>query len=370
MNAVTAWRDVGERIALARQASSFNQTDLAVRAGIERTALAKIEKGRRSVSALELARIAAALDRPLDWFVRDAPPTVVSRRAATGKVDDSRLDVEVDRAARDVELLLELGTLPPRPARSARALRSYDQAETLAAAVRGEIGVVEGPILGLATLAERVGLHTFSVAAGLDADDGAYVAVENTGVAVVNASAAPGRRRFTLAHELGHHLLGDAFAADTNLVGEAAGRERLVNAFAVHLLIPRAAVTNRWHQLHGDTDHRSAALVIAVEFRVSWTALCSHLRTIGLITHRQRELLVQRLPTRAEQMERGLEIVEELPPGYVPPLFAAAVMRAYRRRELGRSRTLELLRGSLNDSELPELADPEKDPDLRGSLEP
>lgn len=53
----------------------MTQARLARLVSLDRTAVSKIERGRRSVGSLELARIARALDRPLDWFVagRAAP---------------------------------------------------------------------------------------------------------------------------------------------------------------------------------------------------------------------------------------------------------------------------------------------------------
>jgi hypothetical protein len=75
---------------------------------------------------------------------------------------------------------------------------------------------------------------------GLSAHDG------DAALLVVNTDYPLGRTRFTLAHELGHHLLNDArevieeSQADMN-----AGTflERRVNSFAAHLLLPVKAVT-------------------------------------------------------------------------------------------------------------------------------
>lgn len=63
----------GLRIAAARRDRGLTQADLARAAALERTALSKIERGHRGVGSLELARIARALGRPLEWFV--AEPT-------------------------------------------------------------------------------------------------------------------------------------------------------------------------------------------------------------------------------------------------------------------------------------------------------
>lgn len=63
-------------------------------------------------------------------------------------------------------------------------------------------------------------------------------AVESAAGAVVNGDTDSGRRRMTLAHELGHWLCGDAYD-----VWARDDRERMLNSFAIHFLAPRAG----WH---------------------------------------------------------------------------------------------------------------------------
>lgn len=69
--------DLGARVAAARRAARLTQTDLARAASLDRTALSKIEHGRRSVDPMELARIARVLGRSLDSFFAEAAPRPV-----------------------------------------------------------------------------------------------------------------------------------------------------------------------------------------------------------------------------------------------------------------------------------------------------
>jgi transcriptional regulator with XRE-family HTH domain len=73
-------QQVGRRIADARVEAELTQADLAQALGLDRSAVAKMEAGTRGVSAVELARISARLDRPLEWFLVESPPAIVSRR--------------------------------------------------------------------------------------------------------------------------------------------------------------------------------------------------------------------------------------------------------------------------------------------------
>ncbi len=107
--------DLGERIALARSAKGLSQQELASRVRIDRTALSKIESGVRRVSALELAAVAEALQRPLSWFLSDSPAVIVSRRAELirGDEDPAEPDAELtlENLVREVQLLEDLGVL-------------------------------------------------------------------------------------------------------------------------------------------------------------------------------------------------------------------------------------------------------------------
>src|ERR1700683_1996104 len=102
----------GSRIPEARGCAGRNQTELASLLGIDRTAFSRIEAGTRKVSATELVAIASALEGPIDWFVIEPPPAVVSRRRdpAVGGFS-RRLDLALEDAARDVSFLVERGVL-------------------------------------------------------------------------------------------------------------------------------------------------------------------------------------------------------------------------------------------------------------------
>lgn len=65
--------DLGPRIAEARRAEGLSQAALAAAVSLDRTAVSKIEHGRRSVSSLELARFARVLNRSVESLVSETP---------------------------------------------------------------------------------------------------------------------------------------------------------------------------------------------------------------------------------------------------------------------------------------------------------
>ncbi len=346
---------MGQRVAAARLAAGLTQAEAAGQADIERTALAKIERGQRHVSALELSRLSVALRRPLDWFVRESLPAVVSRRAELeDEASTAALDELVEQLARDVELLVELELLsPPDEPLAFPAPTSVGEAESAARAAREHLNFGDGPVHELSGVVEKFGLLAFALEIDGPQLDGAYVSLDGFGIALVNGQQKTGRRRFTLAHELGHHVFQDAYATDWALTETGGGSEQMINAFAAHFLLPRSAALHRWQELGGSGDVRSAALRLAVEYRMSWSALCAHLRNIGLISVRERTRLVSDQPRKAEFMELGVLPVEELRAPQVPTGYLSAVLRGYRLYRLGVGRAVELLWGTNHEDELP-----------------
>jgi Zn-dependent peptidase ImmA (M78 family)/DNA-binding XRE family transcriptional regulator len=349
-------QQLGQRVADARIEAQLTQADLAAAIDLDRTAVAKIEAGVRRVSAVELARIAAVLGRPLDWFLVEGPQAVVSRRtdAAAGQLSVP-LDRAVDKVASDVEFLVEQGIFSPTTIDlRLRLPRDLPEAERAAERVRAAVRPDSGPLLGLGEVGEQLGVLSFALALGDRSGDGAYVSIGEFGIAVINGNTEAGRRRFTLAHEIGHHVFADEYSTDLSVADVGSETERRINGFAVHLLLPRGSLTQRWRALTGEP--REKAIRLGVEYRVSWSALCSQLRNFELVSEGEHRALLAQPPTRADYLELGVGFVEELHPPFVPPSFARAVLGGYRSGKLGANRTIDLLWGSITKQDLPERA--------------
>jgi hypothetical protein len=172
-------------------------------------------------------------------------------------------------------------------------------------------------------------------------------------VALVNGASESGRRRFTIAHELGHHVFDDEYDPDWVVGADATEREKIVNAFAIHFLMPRSAALPRWQALGGAADPRGAAIHLGVELGLSWSAVCGHLQRLGCLSERQYEALLPETPTRVDLLERELSIRTDVTAPLVPPAYAAAVVRALQQGKIGRTRAVELLRGVLHERDLP-----------------
>ena len=359
---------LGERLAEARELAGMTQVEVAQAVGLDRTAIVLLEKGERNLRVPELVEIAQVLGRPLSFFVEPPVPAVVSRRSAPHTAHDSTrlLDAEIEQFAVDVRSIAELDLMVTegRP-QGAHLPRTLEQAERAAARFRRQLGNDTDPLQDLGRACEGLGLHSYAARLGGRGPDGACVEVETSagtqGVAVINGEADPGRRRMTLTHELGHWLFGDAYDVDATL-----DCEKMIDAFAIHFLAPRAGVARVWSE-HSSWVLRDRALAVGVAYRLSWSAAISQLRNVALISYEEREQLSQAEPRAGDFLRLGLDWATELDPPYLSPGFIAACLNGYTRSQLTQARTLELLRGLLGPDDLPEV-DPVSIDSLRRSF--
>ncbi len=106
-------------------------------------------------------------------------------------------------------------------------------------------------------------------------------------VILLGPSERPGRRRFTLAHELGHVLLEHD--------GDGDAREREANAFAAELLMPRALVRRFLVPPHGIFSDPVAEVAgfFAVSREAARVAVETALRSGGDVSASEARLLAR-----------------------------------------------------------------------------
>ena len=101
---------------------------------------------------------------------------------------------------------------------------------------------------------------------------GAYTMHENQGFAFLNRQEPVVRQRFTLAHELAHHMFADGATIDTEdaVFGSAASPvERRARTFAAEFLIPLRAVSAWMESRAADQATLRMVVELACAFRVS-----------------------------------------------------------------------------------------------------
>ena len=350
------FEELGHRIGEARRYLEITQKQCAEKAGMGRTVLAKIETGARRVGAMELARLATALDMRIEWFFEDAPPTVLSRRgAAEPGVPPTTLDRTVERLAREVNFLrsiLDRFDLPATPELPVPS--SPSEAEAAAREVRGLLGYEGGePALDLVGRAAEIGLLIFSLDCGPADADGASILLDRGGVAVVNGDRHLGRRRLTAAHEIGHYVFADEYSTHWNVLDHSAPRtEGLIDRFARALLLPSDALAGRWR---GGEETRTDAVLIGHDFRVDMSTLAQRLNDLELAPLAGVGAVRATRTRKADIVEHNLFVPTDLDPPVLPTPYVKAVLKAYRSEGISTARALEFLLYTWEEDDLPEL---------------
>jgi Zn-dependent peptidase ImmA (M78 family)/DNA-binding XRE family transcriptional regulator len=256
-NTVTQ-QELGRRIRAAREQSRMTQDEVASRLGVSRSAVVQMEAGNRSVSSLELDRLAYLFGRDMREFVADAfeeadtlgalfraqpdvadQPEVVEKlreRMALGReLTNLERMVGIDRDASAV------ATYPlPMPRSRWEAIQ---QGERLADEERRRLRLGAWPLPDLTELLETQGVRTAVVDLPEDVS-GLTLSDKSVGLFVVaNRVHHHLRRRFSFAHEYAHVVVD---RARFGLVSRASERDDLVevraNSFAASFLMPEEGV--------------------------------------------------------------------------------------------------------------------------------
>jgi len=361
-------RTLGERIRDARKRADLSQEDLGRAAGLERTVVNKIEGGVRKVTALELSDIASAIGVSMSTLFEDPVPALVAHRSSQGlDTADSQIDALLAKFANEVEFVVslgvnELGLDAADVVAQADITRPSTNAEAEALAVKARDLMAlsaEEPIRQLSDCVAGVGLMAFSRDVGKDTADAGTILLPRGGVSLVNSHMKVGRRRLALAHELGHYLIADAYIVDWRVADhsdDVVPMESRLDRFARALLLPKAAVTRRWHEKVGRSGERSAAVLLASEFRVDMATLATRLKELGLADSETVALVRKYRTTQADIVEMNLYVpLEELEGITVPRPFARAVLRLVRDERISRERALDLLQGTFDEADLPHI---------------
>ena len=297
------------RIRDALEKSGASQAELASAIGMEPSALSKALAAKRNLGSLELALIAQWLGVPTDAILASehgAPRTMaMAARATTTAGSAVRCAIDqADQLSRLDHLLTEMGHsgADPRPlAPLPDAAEPFDQGERLAVAVREAIGrrsddlPVEPDDFAkwIEDLCE-IDVCITPLPRGID---GLAVTSGHLRLALVSSGISATRQRFTLAHELGHLMAGDAqdLRVDEDVFGrQAVGEEKRANAFAAAFLMPRVLLHDAVGQRTLDEETVGGLLG---RFRVSLDALAYRLQNVGLVRPEERQR-IQRMASR------------------------------------------------------------------------
>lgn len=400
-------KQLGQRLRDAREVNGLTQEDVGRHLDVARSAIAEIEAGRRSVSGLELDRLAYLFGRDLRDFLAPEPvgssgDVLTALFRAQPSIAQS--DVLMDELRQSVHLGRELSRLEERLSIQTRAMtaafyplpsprgryEAVEQGEKTALEERRRLGLGDTPIDDLAELLEDEGVRT----AWIDLpDDVSGLSILDPSVGlfiVVNSVHHWYRRRFSYAHEYAHVLFDRERLGTVSVASERDDlREVRANAFAAAFLLPRGGVVRFIENLGKGRPSRSRAQVfdeadvlrveersgpgtqvlqlydvvqLAHHFGVSRMSALYRLLNLNLLSRTDFERLQEQ-----EQAGRGRELYLAL--GLEEPphqrarhefrtRFLGLALEAYRREEITRGKLRELAAlVKLEDDRLDKLLD-------------
>lgn len=217
--------------------------------------------------------------RVLPEHLMGMPPSaaVVARGGVTDPTAGERVAQLIDTV--DVErmyLAQLLGSrFPARRGIKPRKAQKRSDIVALAVDVREFVGISRwGAVRDLASVADELGIGTISARLPGAPDGLTFLFSDGTPGVFVNVAAVAERARFTLAHEIGHVLLGH-LGGGRSIVDlrvdphDPAREESAANIFAAHLLLPEPVAVSA-----PEPERLSAAYGLSLEAASYQVAKC------------------------------------------------------------------------------------------------
>ena len=283
----------GQRLRLARKKAGFSMRELARRMSpaISAQAISKYESGQMMPSSAVLVGLGQALDVSLDFLMGgqvEALEAVEFRQdSRTTAKDRARAEVLVTERIENylaIEAILDIEP-PADPFDGLRTdqIGSFDEVERKANDLREFWNLGLDPIPSMTGLLESKGIKVIEVELP-DRFDGLACTVKlvrdqpDTEVVVVSRQTNIERRRFTLAHELGHRVI-------SGVGNPAISLERAMQRFAAAFLVPAEhlrvqAGSNRHGFVHGELVRLKHI------YGVSAAVMLIRLRDVGILSPR------------------------------------------------------------------------------------
>ncbi|HEV2173099.1 MAG TPA: XRE family transcriptional regulator [Nitrospira sp.] len=299
--------ELGPRLAAARERAGFSQDEVGLILGQPRPVVSNWESGTRVPASHQLSKLSKIYRVDLEVLLGQTEEARPNLELLLFRDAHDHLNAQAKyQVQRFLRLLDDFGDLledlhePPglthSPLQVHPGFQTKEDIRRKAEEAREFLRIGrEAPVGDLAGILDVVGISLVIAPLGRDLKgsvSGAFVPHHRVGFAMlINSETTPGRRRYTIAHELAHAL----FHGDRPYVGyphriEAA--ERFADLFAAEFLVPAAALRSVVERLGFERITDAEAVVhLQRYFDVSYATMLSRLRAVGLLRDEDRERL-------------------------------------------------------------------------------
>jgi Zn-dependent peptidase ImmA (M78 family)/transcriptional regulator with XRE-family HTH domain len=296
------------RLQQAREVRGLTQTALARQVGVHQSAIAQLETGRMQPSPEVLGAISLATGFPPAFFTRPSGPNFPlgslrfrARAAITAR--QRRQAWWYAHTLAELMAFMVVQTEYPVP----RLPRLAGDPAAAAAVTRQALGLPpDQPIGPLIRTLERRGVWVVAIPVPLPQRDACSTWAGGDGstpVIVVAATAAGDRRRFSVAHELGHLVLHQVPHGSPHAL------ERQADAFAEAFLLPAAAM----REALVPPITLTTLADLKTRWGVSLQALIRRALTLEIISHSQYRSLSAQLGARGWRTQEPIAVPVERP---------------------------------------------------------
>ena len=366
---------LAERLMEARDLAGFMQGDVAAALGVSRTMVSYWESGSRHPNDRQLVALSRLYRVDVARLLGDEPlddAQAVARMMFRGAEQD--LPPAAMRGLREFEAFLdtygrladalgfEIHGLTQSPFTLGGGYDTAEDARRKAEEVRAHLRLGLGPIGDVDRVCELLGVTALRVPLGDDLSrtiSGAFFAHPEVGFSIlVNLQMTPGRRRFTVAHELAHALFHSK--ADRYVLSFARkdSRERFADMFAGEFLMPSEGIRRMMeeHDLSPRITDPADVVHLQRYFNVSFATALVRLRQARFLTAERYEefksvrpvLFARALGYEVDQDEFEQE-AEQWRLRRYPPRFLRLLRLAVRAEKISVPTAAELVGISINE---------------------
>ena len=273
----------GQRLKVARKMAGLSQQALADATDnrVTKQAISKYEKGMMEPDGQNLVALANATGVSTGYFFRESDVSLVEIEfRKKSKLSQKEIDRIQSRTLDFLERYIEISEIVGQrvifenPLKDFK-IKSYNDIEVVADKLRHAWDLGKSPISNLMEMLEDNGLCIFEIEAH-ESFDGLSGFVGDIPVIILNASFSLERKRFTLAHELGHILLKFPKM-------ESKLKEKMCHAFAGAFLLPKSAISSELFKKRQNIAELELKKLKGI-YGISLWAIMVRAHTIGLIT--------------------------------------------------------------------------------------
>lgn len=335
---------IGRRLKVARASAGLSLRDLAEQMGgvVSPQAIGKYERNEDMPGSRVLMALATALNVSESYLVSDEELVLegVDFRKKTSAREEATVEartVQLLERYLALEDLLNLKSVDwEQPRDAPYPVAEIRDAEDAARSVREAWGLGHDPIPKLAELLEERGVKVLSL--DLEDVDGLAARVHRPGrgaarVVVVRQRTFSERKRFTLAHELGHMVMTVAPGVD---------EEKAAHRFAGAFLMP-ADVLRTEVGVHRSSISLGELVALKERFGASLQAIAFRCRDLGIIDAKMFSALYRTFTQRGWRSPPYEEPASIDPAYEEPKRFERLCFRALAEGVIGEARAAEML---------------------------